>query len=273
MKKNPLAAALLALPAMALAQAPAQPREPSPFSVTGNMQLVSSYRFRGIDQTFGKPALQGGIDLAHASGLYLGNWNSNVNEGAGYPNASLEMDFYGGWKPKFGGDFFIDAGYIYYYYPGSEAGNLQQFTPTNNRTGEFHVGPVNNKEVYFGAGWKTISVKYFYSAGDYFSYPGTKGSDYVDASASYTFDNGWGVNAHWGHLRFKTMIDADYSDWKLGITKDVGGWILGASYVGTSAKGDCSAVPAQFYCYLNASGTLTKDAGRKTAVLSIGKTF
>src|SRR3990172_5333758 len=74
----------------------------SPHSLSGNAGLFSSYRFRGIDQTFGKPAIQGGIDYSHASGLYLGNWNSNVSEGAGFPAANLEMDFYGGWKKSFG---------------------------------------------------------------------------------------------------------------------------------------------------------------------------
>ena len=40
--------------------AAAQQAAPTPPPVTGNMTLVSEYRFRGIDQTFGKPAIQGG---------------------------------------------------------------------------------------------------------------------------------------------------------------------------------------------------------------------
>jgi uncharacterized protein (TIGR02001 family) len=88
---------------------PAHPdRQPWPFS---------SYRFRGIDQTYGQPALQGGIDYSHESGIYVGNWNSNVNSGAGFAEGNLEMDFYGGWKKSFG-DFGLDLGAIYYYYPG-----------------------------------------------------------------------------------------------------------------------------------------------------------
>ena len=82
--------------------------------------IARSYRFRGIDQTFNKPALQGGIDYSHSSGIYVGNWNSNVNSGAGFPEGNLEMDFYGGWKTTFG-DFGLDVGGIYYYYPGSTA--------------------------------------------------------------------------------------------------------------------------------------------------------
>ncbi|MDQ5847403.1 MAG: TorF family putative porin, partial [Pseudomonadota bacterium] len=105
-------AAALAAPLTAAAQA-----TPAP-AVTGNASLVSEYRFRGIDQTFGKPAFQGGFDYAHSSGIYVGNWNSNVNSGAGFPHSNLEMDFYGGWKKAFG-DFGLDVGAIYYMYPGS----------------------------------------------------------------------------------------------------------------------------------------------------------
>src|SRR2546426_6418696 len=65
-------AAAVLVPGLAAAQAAA----PSP--LTGNMTLVTDYRFRGISQTLGKPAFQGGFDYAHASGFYLGNWNSNV---------------------------------------------------------------------------------------------------------------------------------------------------------------------------------------------------
>src|SRR5262249_4959270 len=92
---------LLAAPVAAVAEPPANPAPTYTFS--GHLSLVSDYRFRGISQTFAEggelgPAIQGGVDLAHASGWYLGNWNSNVS-GNQYPNGgSIEMDFYGGFK-------------------------------------------------------------------------------------------------------------------------------------------------------------------------------
>ena len=93
--------------------------KPEPeFTFTGNAGLFSDYRFRGFTQTDYKPAFQGGFDFAHKSGFYLGNWNSNVEQ-ALYNGASLEMDFYGGYKHTFG-DFGLDVGVIYYYYPGTK---------------------------------------------------------------------------------------------------------------------------------------------------------
>lgn len=287
MKKSLIALALLSAFAVpAFAEEAAAPAAEAP-ALTGNVGLFSSYRFRGIDQTFGKPALQGGFDYAHASGLYVGNWNSNVSEGAGYPSASLEMDFYGGYKATFG-DFGVDAGGIYYYYPGSDA-NLTSVTQvTNGKTTKVHTGAVNNKELYIGGSWKTVSLKYYHSIGDYFSVPETKGTGYLDLSASFDLGEGWGINGHVGSLAYKNYRsgagdNGKYTDWKLGVTKDISGWVVGASYVGTNAKaGTCNttnvvAGTAGTYCFANSlpvnAGSSVKDAGRDTVILSVTKAF
>ncbi len=276
-------AAAFAVPGIAAAQQAAQ----SPHTLTGNVGLVSDYRFRGIAQTFLKPALQGGVDYSHSSGIYLGNWNSNVNEGAGFPAGNLEMDFYGGWKKSWG-DFGIDLGAIYYYYPGSDANLTAGTAFVNPRNAALiHTGTVDNKELYIGASWKFLSLKYYHSVDDYFSLPGTKNSNYIDLSASYDLGNGWGINGHVGRLKLKgwhvgtDATNGDYTDWKVGVTKDVSGWVFGVAYVDTNAKGSCSAANPGFYCFPNqvpnagiGSGTASfKDAGKGTLVLSVNKSF
>jgi len=299
MKKLLIASALasaFALPAIAQTAAPAAAAAPaaevapaSPHTLTANVGLFSSYRFRGIDQTYGKPALQGGVDYAHESGLYAGNLNSNVSSGAGFPDGNLEMDFYGGWK-KTWDDWGLDLGGIVYYYPGSQGRSLG----TNADS-----GAVTNKELYIGGSWKTISLKYSYSMDDYFSLRGwnnagtstgksTKGTSYLDLSATYDLGDGWGVNGHVGHLAAENMKNGDYTDWKIGVTKDISGWVVGLSYVGTNAEGSCSKNRAatvtdfQPYCFAKSwqddSGTADqssskKDAGRGIAVLSVSRTF
>ena len=121
-----IAAAFAALSGNALAQtaapaaAPAAAKAPEPdYTLSGNLGIFSDYRFRGVSQTNKLPAIQGGVDLALKNGLYLGNWNSNVDSTM-YNGASIEMDFYGGYKATFG-DFGLDVGGIYYYYPGTGA--------------------------------------------------------------------------------------------------------------------------------------------------------
>ena len=278
-----LATAAFAVSGLSFGQAAAPAAAPAPdFTLTGNLGLFSSYRFRGIAQTYDKPAIQGGFDLSHVSGFYAGNWNSNVNEGAGYPGGSIEMDFYGGWKKSWG-DWGLDLGGIYYYYPGTNAGATIPFTPVNNRTGQIHSGRVDNGELYIGGSWKFVSLKYSHAVTDYFSTPSTKNSNYLDLSANYDLGSGWGINGHVGHLNFHNMTNGSYTDWKLGVTKDLSGWVIGASYVDTNTKGDCNAAPTnpQPYCFsngsvntANASGfDKTKDAGKGILILSVSKTF
>jgi len=288
MKKLLIASLLtsaFAVPAFAQTAAPAAEAAPaSPHTLTANIGLFSSYRFRGIDQTYGKPALQGGVDYSHESGLYAGNWNSNVSSGAGFPDGNLEMDFYGGWKKSWG-DWGLDLGGIVYYYPGSEGRALG--------TGA-DKGAVTNKELYIGGSWKTVSLKYYHSVDDYFSLRGwdsagtttgksTKGTHYLDLSATYDLGDGWGVNGHVGHLSAKNLHNGSYTDWKVGVTKDLSGWVVGLAYVGTNASGDCSGASTyQPYCFAKSiqddNGTLdlsssNKDSGRGIAVLSVSRSF
>ena len=255
-----------------------------PNSLTANLTLTSSYRFRGIDQTYGKPALQGGFDYAHESGLYLGNWNSSVSSGAGFPDGNLEMDFYAGYKAGFG-DFALNAGGILYYYPGSEGRSLGWKAKSDT---------VTNKEIYLAGSWKFLTLKYSYSVGDYFALRGvdaaggetgerTRGSTYLELNADYDLSQGWGINAHVGRLDLKNVHNGDYTDWKIGVTRDIGGWIVDLSYVDTDASGKCSKASSyQPYCFARSwhddagaadTSSSAKDAGRGIVLLSVSRAF
>ena len=64
MKKLFLLVGLLSLPTFA--------------SVSANVTLTSDYVWRGLGQTAGNPAIQGGFDYASDGGFYAGIWASNV---------------------------------------------------------------------------------------------------------------------------------------------------------------------------------------------------
>uniref|UniRef100_UPI001C07696C TorF family putative porin n=1 Tax=Acinetobacter nosocomialis TaxID=106654 RepID=UPI001C07696C len=49
----------------------------SPYSA--NVTFASQYISRGFQQTWGKPALQGGLDYANPSGFFVGTWVSRVS--------------------------------------------------------------------------------------------------------------------------------------------------------------------------------------------------
>ena len=267
-----LATALaLTAPALAAAQAPA----PSP--VTGNLSLVSDYRFRGISQTYLGPAIQGGFDYAHSSGFYVGNWNSSVTSNLFLGGSGIEMDFYGGYKKTFG-DIGIDIGTIYYYYPKAEC-NANTLCPTAG-SADF-----NNWEIYLGASWKWLSAKFFYALTDYFGLAseqatdlfinkatsaalggrgGSDGTWYLDLTATFPLSKELSVIGHFGMLEVEKYSELDYKDWKLGVTYDLNGWVLGAAYVDTDADND-------WYYTFGSKGN--KEIGKSTIVFSVLKTF
>ncbi len=222
-----------AAPAIAADAAPAAPA--SPHTVTGNFGLTTDYIFRGITQTQHTPAVQGGFDYSHTSGIYLGTWASNVSwvkEGGFKDNSSLEVDLYGGFKGS-SGDLGYDLGVITYNYPGSQISGATKPDTT---------------EVYVAGSWKYVSLKYSYAASDYFigwGGPGglgvsanqkSKGSDYVDLSVAYPMSDTLSLLAHYGHQKVKNYTDASYDDWKLGVSKDFGYGTVTLAYTDTNGK-------------------------------------
>ena len=97
-----------------IAAATAAPAFAQEVTVTGNVALATDYTFRGVSQTDGSPAIQGGFDVAFGdSGLYAGTWASNVAFGS-----SIELDVYGGYKFALGG-VAMDVGVLGYLYPNA----------------------------------------------------------------------------------------------------------------------------------------------------------
>jgi uncharacterized protein (TIGR02001 family) len=270
LQKTAIAAAITGLfaPAVFAQAAPAAAPEPSP--VTANVTVVNDYRFRGITQTNYQPAIQGGFDYAHESGLYVGNWNSTINWVSNTTNngikAPLEM-FYGGFKKELiAPGFATDFGVLQYYYP--TAGNLS--VSVNPNTTELYAAQ------NFTLGAVTGFVKFSYAVTNTFGNANSSGSYYPDLTINY--DTGiWGIglNAHVGYQYIAgTPAGAStsnsslysYTDWKIGFTKDFGGGLSGAvSYIDTNAKKVGSS-----YAYVNSQG---KNLGGATGLVSLTKTF
>jgi len=248
-----LLASLSTIASLACA-APAGAAEPTDlgagFSLTGNAAIVSDYRFRGYSQTDFRPAIQLGFDIAHDSGFYVGNWNSNVSD-FGFPDGNLEMDFYGGWQGEVGGGLGLDVGVLHYWYPGSSSAK---------------GGNINNTDLYVGTSYGPFALKYSYTPGDFFGAPDTKGTWYLDGSASFDLGDGWGIDAHLGYQKLKNSVDmhgdgiGHYVDYKLGVTKDLNGWVLGLAAVGATQD---DWLPTKY----------GHPAGRLGAVFSVARSF
>ncbi len=204
-------------PGMALAADPAPTPE---HTITGNLGLFSQYVFRGLTQTDRNPAVQGGFDYAHSSGFYAGTWASNISwlrenatvaaGGVTLPfgtygqGGSLEWDFYGGYKTTFG-DFGLDVGTLYYWYPGKIHPAFSLLAPPFN-----DVPKANTWEAYLGGSWKWLSAKLSYSLMDEtFGVRESDGTWYLDVSANVPLGDfakeltGITFMAHWGYQKYR----------------------------------------------------------------------
>lgn len=116
----PTAAALVLLPSAVSAQATGTPSQPS-VTVSGSAAIASDYRFRGVSQSDEHMAIQGGLTLAHDSGLYVGIWASNLAGWGTFGGANMELDLIGGYKTKISPTGTLDVGLTWYMYPGGAA--------------------------------------------------------------------------------------------------------------------------------------------------------
>jgi len=248
-------------------------------AVSGNVALVGDYRFRGLSQTYTQPAIQGGVDYASATGAYVGAWGSNVSGNQFLNGGSLELDLYGGYRWT-AGKAGLDLGVLYYWYPRAR----------------YNIDPgdhYNTAEVSVAARYDRFAAKYSYALTNLFGmktstiggYCGigadgtaattdclgtgaSRGSGYLDLSATFNVALGVTLALHYGHQSVRSYDRLAYGDYKVGFTRAFGTTTLGAALVGTDAEG-------RFYRFTptTAGSGETENVARSGIVLSASKTF
>jgi uncharacterized protein (TIGR02001 family) len=255
---------------------------PTPdLTVAYNVGLYSQYIFRGLTQTDRKPALQGGVDLTHSSGFYLGAWGSNidwlrspygtpplgtVNDTYYTKGGNLEVDLYGGFRTELGkSGVGIDVGLLQYWYPGTLRGGWAK---------------ANTTELYgaLSYGWLQAKLSGVVSEAAWgygkSSTPGqenARGTYYSELNATIPVGELVGGDAlkgvtglvHVARQEFDGNLNepASYTDWKLGLQKSFeSGVNVGAYYTDTNAKTD-------MWTYAG------KNIGDSTGTAYIQKTF
>ncbi len=172
--------------------------------VKGNVGVVSDYVFRGISQTDNKPAVQGGADYRHDSGLYAGAWATTVNPRGS--DAKARLDLYGGYKIKLNSGLGLDLGIITYSFLGATHENFW--------------------EMYAGASLGPASVKVFHAPDD--------NNTYVQGMLNY--DVGSGVKVGFGLGQYFLSQQKDYTDALIGVSKNFAGVDLGLTWTDSTQK-------------------------------------
>lgn len=178
------------------------------FSAT--IDLTNDYRFRGISQSAGDPALQGSLDVAFDNGAYAGVWGSNVDF---EDDADIEIDYYAGYGNDINDDLSYDVSYAYYTYPGYD---------TDADYGEVMLG------LYYG----DLAVTYAY-ANDFFNTG--EAAQYIAADYSFAITEEVSLDLHagssFGDYWDSGMDISSYEDYSVGVSGSAAGFDLSAAYL------------------------------------------
>jgi uncharacterized protein (TIGR02001 family) len=277
-------------------------KEESNWSLTTNMGFVSDYRARGVSQTWRKEAIQGGLDLTHSSGFYLGAFGSNVTPNT-YPDANVELDLYAGYNGEVAAieGLGYTAGVIGYFYPN---GSWKKYRTTNGVSNTPGGGRWDTYEANAGISYKWLSAKGSVTLGDWYGAEkstgwtkSTSGTTYLELNAAVpTPLDGLTLIGHVGRLNVNGELDLtfvpstsfsmasspDYTDYKVGLSYafkalNADGWNAGLYYIGhnndsywgSRGYGGTSFNGASSDGENYQSKNLNKDA----AVFTLGRTF
>ncbi len=193
---------------------PVSAQDDEGFSLSANAALVSDYRFRGVSLSDKGPAIQGGFDVAHDSGFYIGTWGSSIENFGG---SEFELDIYAGYGGEIGG-FATDLGVLAYTYPGSD--NTHYIEVYGSVSGEAGIAEWTLGAAYV---WNQDNVGgtdnvYFYLDGGM-----PIGDTPLSLSTHLAYEDGAFGNDKW--------------DWSAGVSYDFDQFSISVSYVDTNIKG------------------------------------
>jgi uncharacterized protein (TIGR02001 family) len=218
MKLKTLSALCLAASSMvAASSAMAWESEDGAWSTSANVALSTEYVWRGMTQTDSEPALSGGFDVSHSSGMYFGTWASNVDYG---DEASLEIDYYVGFAGDFGDSgFSYDVGGLYYEFPDEDYDAF---------------------EVYGFVSYSFLSAGISYSI-DAFDADDQEDNVYYQLDASHDV-GAISLAAGIGYWDLDDSAAEDLTNWYVGASTEFAGFGLDLTYHDTDAAGNDESV-------------------------------
>ena len=189
--------------------------------ISGEVQLQSNFVARGISQSQGQPSLHAELDLNPDDGMYGGidgysiNWIDRL-----YPGDSVdtELDGWLGYRRHFGAGWAAKAGLLRIQFPGHY---VPQTPPADQPS---------STEVFGSIAWKNLTAQLSYAITDYVNTPDSKGTLYLNLSASQPVGESWTLDAAVGrvHAAGRDPVSGrpnarlDYTDYKVSVACDLG---------------------------------------------------
>jgi uncharacterized protein (TIGR02001 family) len=109
--------------------------------------------------------------------------------------------------------------------------------------------------------WDHAYIKYSHAVTNLFGFANSKNSGYLDIGANIDIAEGLQLNLHAGHQSVKNNPASEYTDWKIGLTKDFG--IVSGSIAAVGTNNDTYVGPKPDF----------KNLGKTALVVAVSKTF
>ena len=229
-----------------LEEVQAAPSTESAFDLSGEVGLLSDYRFRGVSRSDEDPAGQAALTLSHVSGLYAGARGTTLKgtdafrrRDPGFSDlGDVELDLFAGYGAQLGGGWEMDAGAQYYAFLGGDGDYVEPYASLS-----YLIGPAE----------LTAGAKYAPSQDSI----GNEDMLYLFGQADVSIPfRPWRFSALVGHQDWGSF--GSYWTWSLGIEHQLRLGSLPAAQLGLR------------YVDTSLGGTLGADAG---VVASLGFRF
>lgn len=171
----------------------ASAEEPTP-NFSFNAAVTNDYVWRGISQTEGHAAVQGGVDVTYGS-FYAGGWASTVDFG---DSTDLEWDVSAGVTGR-AGVIDWDLGLSYYAYVGAPSGADYDFVELKAAASHSFDKLTLGAAVYYSPDFSGVD----------------KTATYLEANGAYEINDRWSVSGGIG--RQFVDVTSDYTSWNLGV--------------------------------------------------------
>lgn len=255
MKMSKFSTALMTAGLMAAGVSVHAEEAKSAVTVSGSAAFTTDYLFRGVSQTSNNAAVQAAMTFSHESGAYFTAWGSSVS-GANL-GGGIELDTLLGYAGKVG-EVGYDVGVMRYNYPGFSA---ETYLPGSAVVAGFDP---DYDEAYASVSFKGAKLGVAFSP-DYYFESGEFTYAFLDYSVTVA---DIGLLAHVGMNSFEdaammtkalalsaTNTDDSYMDYKVAVSKTVGGVGLELAYIGADIdEAECGGG----LCEGRAVGTISK---------------
>jgi uncharacterized protein (TIGR02001 family) len=189
-------------------------------SFSGEAEIVSDYRYRGVSLSNDQPALQASAEVETKAGFYLGGFASWVPHGGG--PAAVELDAIGGYRTAIAGGLTLDGNLAWYHYPSLSGGDYGEATASLG----WERGATSARA---GIAWAPRQANLVDSTGaprdNLYGFAGIEHA-IAGTPLSLHVEAGYEAGAFAGAVRGGKL------DWRAGASVSAGGFALSASYVG-----------------------------------------